>query len=1194
MIRRRHAFVPDILPILLTVAVLAAAPASGGDQPASGAAPARVQVRGEWIYVDGEPFLVKGIGYSPYRPGQVPWRHRVEPAIIEQDFQRITAAGFNTIRTWSPLPPDILELADRYGLMVLQGIWVEQHGDYTVAAFQEMMADVIRKEVERAKGRGNVLAFLVGNELLPEQVYLTTVPETEALLKRAAQTVKMVDTERLVSYANWPSLVFLDSSFWDAVSFNLYPYEPPSVSSVFGFRSYVEHLKRTVAQSRPLLITEVGLSVSPGVPGKTGYGGWTPDSQRTELITLWDDLFQAGAQGGVIFEWNDEWWKHMESAEDAKTHEPNDPEEWFGLTEFPSPDIVHGPARPSYDALKAFNQAILLSPVTDEPYHEVLPVTVYAAEGVAEVRVRLDKGRWQPVTRLNRHWWKVRLPIGRKVRAGTHLLTMEVYDTHHRLLLRRERPVLVGPPQPPVRFSLTAGQQVYEVGNAIEPARYAIAITDASGGPLAQTPVYLTFTEPQSRTDLTQTKLTDANGRVEGTYLIREPGIVTISAATPRDGKSATRRIGEEVFFIVRQQRSLSHQPSVWEGSLPAPVQEALRHQPPAFQLADVGKEQVVQYERYGKFLQVGSAQYRYEVTNWAGLAAAVGEGIYPNESGLMKDAAYQAAKAAGTLEGSQWDFTFHDNPQMAFFKWAETNEEEGVKQFYTALALERAGLLLHAVKAYYAILVHFPTSIGWTAFDPPTPWYVGKVARDKIEAILRLHPELGLRLEGARVVVDHGFDNDVENDVFQIWPGALVGVAPAAVNPPSADVASVPVAREVGRGRVRLVQFKNGHWQLQVDGTPWPVRGLTYKPTAVGETPDEGTVRDWTTADRNGNGRIDVLETFVDANVNNRQDPDEPAVGDFGLMSAMGVNTLRLYHTDYNVKALKAVLRGLHEKYGFMVMMGDFVGMYTVGSGAKWEEGTNYLDKTQRQRMFEGVKTMVREFKDEPYLLLWVLGNENNYGGVHGIVGGVGNAGQYPQEYYGFINELATWIHREDPNHPVAIGNGDALFLDLVARHAAAIDIFGFNAYRGWHGFGRSVFEEIQRTLDKPVLVTEYGCPAYQKGQPRERAERDQALYHFGSLVDVADNMAGRGVGNVIGAAVFEWLDEWWKGGQPPRFSPTVQETQPNWAGPFPGGWNFEEWFGLMGQGDGSVSPFLRQPRLSYQVYQSLWSHTE
>ena len=112
--------------------------------------------------------------------------------------------------------------------------------------------------------------------------------------------------------------------------------------------------------------------------------------------------------------------------------------------------------------------------------------------------------------------------------------------------------------------------------------------------------------------------------------------------------------------------------------------------------------------------------------------------------------------------------------------------------------------------------------------------------------------------------------------------------------------------------------------------------------------------------------------------------------------------------------------------------------------------------------------------------------------------------------------------------------------------------------------------------------------------GRPRGVTERDQALSHLGNWVDIADNLAGRGVGNAIGGVVFEWSDEWWKAGQPPRFSPKIHETRPNWAGPFPGGWNFEEWYGLIGLGDGALSPYLRQPRLSYELYRRLWNNQD
>jgi len=129
---------------------------------------------------------------------------------------------------------------------------------------------------------------------------------------------------------------------------------------------------------------------------------------------------------------------------------------------------------------------------------------------------------------------------------------------------------------------------------------------------------------------------------------------------------------------------------------------------------------------------------------------------------------------------------------------------------------------------------------------------------------------------------------------------------------------------------------------------------------------------------------------------------------------------------------------------------------------------------------------------------------------------------------------------------------------------------------------------------LDRPAFISEFGCPAYQAGKPREVSELGQALYHFGSWIDLEDNMAGRGVGNALGGVVFAWVDEWWKAGQPPRFSPTVQETIFNWPGPFPGGHMFEEWLGVVSQGDGSASPFLRQLRPSYRFYQQVWQASD
>ncbi len=1172
----------------------AAASVSAQEAHVAGESAPRVEVRGEWFYVDGEPFLIKGVGYSPYRPGQLPWKDKVDLKLVEQDFERITDAGFNTLRTWTPLSPEVLQLADRHGLMVMQGIWVERVGDYASSAFLEGIFRIIKTEVDRVREHQNILLFLVGNELLPDKVYRTGVAQTEVLLDRLVHVVKEKDARRFVSYANWPNLALLKVSSLDAVCFNLYPYAPSSIAHSFGYRGYAEHLKRNAAEMKPLIVTEVGLSVSPQQGNAVGYGGYTPDRQKTELVKLWDTVFQSGAQGGAIFEWNDEWWKHGDFPKDEEQHNPNDPEEWFGLIEFSDKDKTIGSPRPILEAIKQYNQAVVVSPVSGVSYDGSIPLSIYSTERVAAIRYHLGtigrKTKMSQATQTNRHWWKASIEIDPKLAAGEQLLTVEALDDKRKTLTRLERPIIVRQAQPALTVTVQTDREIYEVGRDLETLRYTITVLDEAGKPLAGRPVRFAVSEPLSNTEVTNEKTTDEQGKIHGSYLIHDTGMVILSAATPLNPANPIRWIGDEVFIEVRRRVEMEHIPSIWEKGIPEEMKFWFNHQTPAFRLSDAGNERVIDYARYGTFNGPGTDIYSYVVTDWKGLAAAAGQGVYPNEAAILNDSAYQAALKSGRLEGDRWDFTWHKDVQLAFFKWSQADEEVGVKHFYTALMLERAGLWDQAVKAYYSVLVHFPTSVGWTAFNPPTPWYVGRVAYDKIQALLRLHTELGLRLEDAQVTIENSFDNHIENDRYIINPGRLVAVPAEQVNPPTVDFQQLAVKRTLGKGKVRLVQYENGHWQMIVEGKPWTIHGITYQPSAVGESPDEGTMKDWVQADRNGNGQLDVMESFLDVNRNNRQDADEPAVGDFELLKRMGVNTVRLFHTNHDAKKAKPVLRKLYQQHGLRFIIGDFVGMYTVGSGAKWEEGTNYLDPKQRKRMFEGVKKMVNDYKDEPYILMWVLGNENNFGGVEGIIGGFGNAGKYPKEYYGFLNELALWIKKVDPNHPVAVGNGDQGFLPVIAEAAPAIDIFGTNMYRGWHGFGRSMFEDIRKHVDRPVMLTEYGCPAFQKGGTPEEGERDQAIYHFGNWVDMADNMAGRGVGNSIGGIAFEWSDEWWKGGQPPRFSPKLHETAANWAGPYPGGWNYEEWYGVVSQGDGSRSPFLWQPRVSYRLYESMW----
>ena len=591
--------------------------------------------------------------------------------------------------------------------------------------------------------------------------------------------------------------------------------------------------------------------------------------------------------------------------------------------------------------------------------------------------------------------------------------------------------------------------------------------------------------------------------------------------------------------------------------------------------LYDTGAEFPIDYKKYGKFQKVGTKDYKYVVTDPVGLAKAAGEGVYPNTSSVKFDPEFVKIKRK-LYKINQWKILNSRDLRTAFYKWCMAAEPWPVKQFYLGDILERSGYIKQAVKAYYAVLVHFPRSYSWTYWH--TPWYIGKAAIYRIKYLLRKYPESGLKLEGAKIKVINGYDHSIRNDIYIVNPGKLVKVPfyKKFCFTKHKGRRLGKIVKSVGKGKIRLVKYANGDWQLLVEGRPFIIKGVTYAPTRVGESPDEGTLTNWTTQDTNKNGLIDgPYEAWVDKNHNNKKDAGEEAVGDFYLMKEMGVNCIRVYHQPFKLN--KKLFRQMYKKYGIYTAIGDFLGKYAIGSGADWQEGTDYDNPSQQEKMLESVKDMVLEFKDEPYVLIWILGNENVYG--------LGcNADKKPESFFKFANKAAKLIKKLDPNHPVAIASGDVLYLDIFAKNCPDIDIFGTNAYRGKYGFG-DFWKQVRNTAHKAAMITEFGCPSYAKGYNRKEAERFQAEYHRSCWENIMDNRAGYGAGDAVGGFVFEWLDEWWK-----AYEPSYHDSKGLFAGPFLDGYMHEEWLGICSQGDGKHSPFLRQLKKAYYEYQQMW----
>jgi beta-glucuronidase len=410
-----------------------------------------------------------------------------------------------------------------------------------------------------------------------------------------------------------------------------------------------------------------------------------------------------------------------------------------------------------------------------------------------------------------------------------------------------------------------------------------------------------------------------------------------------------------------------------------------------------------------------------------------------------------------------------------------------------------------------------------------------------------------------------------------------------------SADGAAIIVERR--GGKVAVVKYSDGSWQLQVDEKPYFIKGVVFEPVKIGEDPAEGTMRDWMTYDDNKNGKNDIaFDTWL------AEDSGKKPVGDFQLLKEMGVNTIRVYHLPsdnpilgdiyengaettlhYDHAVNKALLRSLYKDYGIRVIIGNYIGGWTIGSGVKWEKGTDYSNPEDREAIKRSVKAMVLDNKDEPYVLFWLLGNENNIASWSNE-----NAGQKPEDYASLVGELADMIHTLDPEHPVAVCEGDRFnTLKLYPRLAKNIDIIGYNSYRGEKGFG-FLWQEAKQIFDRPIYISEFGAFAYQAGIGED--EELQRSYIQGNWEDIIlqsranQDTAKHRMGNSIGGTVFDWLDRWYMDGTPYEHNPGTRgwPTSPDHL-------RHEEWFGVVSMADGADT-LERHRRKAYYYLQSVW----
>ena len=178
------------------------------------------------MYVNGEPYYMKGICYHPVPKGKI----KRDFSNLDEDINLMKEAGINTIRVYEPIDDiNVLNKLNEAGIKVIINFGYNQRGRY------DILSGTLIDYIFKYQDHDAILMWELGNEYnYHPQWFGGDITTWYKILEVASQAIQSIDSSRLVSSAHGdlPTKEVLElAPSVDVWGLNLYRWDKPE--SVF-------------------------------------------------------------------------------------------------------------------------------------------------------------------------------------------------------------------------------------------------------------------------------------------------------------------------------------------------------------------------------------------------------------------------------------------------------------------------------------------------------------------------------------------------------------------------------------------------------------------------------------------------------------------------------------------------------------------------------------------------------------------------------------------------------------------------------------------------------------------------------------------------------------------------------------------------------------------------------------------------